>query len=253
MTTPRLTAKIVKGGALLEDTRRMVEAWDASQTTAENLERIVGENLLAKRSLIRAKEVATLVMVPRFVAPGPHIIPTLRHLLVNRTAFAAACYYEAARCDGLLTAFAEGPLWQWSLSGRARVQVTDVVDWLSEVDDRREPRWSPSLRGRVARGLVATLRDFGVLRGTRHKEMVAPDLGTAGFAYVAWREHERGASSRGLVWNPIWHLWLLDEEMVLTHFGELARLGLIGLAQAGSAIRVDWLVSGLEEVTRAVA
>ncbi len=43
-----LTAGIIKGGALLEDSRRFVEAWDPGVDTDANLDRILDENLLAK-------------------------------------------------------------------------------------------------------------------------------------------------------------------------------------------------------------
>lgn len=74
-----------------------------------------------------------------------------------------------------------------------------------------------------------------------------------GFAYVAWREHEQGASSRALVTTRVWRRWLLDQDRVLHLFGQAARLGVLRFSSAGSAVRIDWVASSLEEVTRAAA
>jgi hypothetical protein len=253
VTGRQLTSKIIKGGALIEDARRVAEAWDDSLTVPDNLRHIRDSNLLAKRSRVRAQEVVAYVIVPRFVAPGPHVVAALRRLLGNHDAFTAACYYEAAREDALLAAFAEDAVWPWSQQGKTGVQVDDAVTWLTSVDRQHQPAWSPALRARIARGLLATLRDFRVLRGAVRKEIATPDLDPVGFAYVAWREHEQGASSRGLVSSPVWHRWLLDDSSVFNHFEELARLGVLRFAAAGSAVRIDWRVRCLEEVAGAAA
>lgn len=42
------SSRIIKGGALLEDTKRLVEAWDPSEDERRNLERILGSGGLAK-------------------------------------------------------------------------------------------------------------------------------------------------------------------------------------------------------------
>ena len=44
-----LTSNILKGGALLDDARRLVEVWDLNADKAWNLSRINEENLLAKQ------------------------------------------------------------------------------------------------------------------------------------------------------------------------------------------------------------
>ncbi len=74
-----------------------------------------------------------------------------------------------------------------------------------------------------------------------------------GFAYVAWREHEQGASSQALATSSVWRRWLLNEDMVEDLFARSARLGVLRFSRAGSSVRVDWLVERLEEVTRAAA
>jgi hypothetical protein len=249
-----LTSNIQKGGALLDDCRRVVEAWERERTSEENLARIAEGNLLAKPSRTRTDDVLLRIIGPRLVAPGPHVIPALRMLLTHPRAFTEACYYEAARDDALLAAFAEGPLWSWWQAGRVSVATEDVIGWLAALaQQRRSPAWSTSVSMKAARGILAALRDVGVLRGGPRKEIAPPTMSPRGFAYVAWREHEQGASSRALATSPVWRRWLLEQERVLDLFGQAARLGVLRFSLAGSAVRVDWLARSLAEVTGAAA
>ncbi len=64
------TSNIQKGGALLDDARRVVEVWDLTSDAASNLSRIAEENLLAKPSRARADDVLMRVLGPRLVEPG---------------------------------------------------------------------------------------------------------------------------------------------------------------------------------------
>lgn len=249
-----LSSNIQKGGALLDDCRRVVDAWDPAVSPDANLHRIAQENALGKASRSRTDDVLLRIIGPRLVQPGPHIIPALRGLLHEPRSFVEACYYEAARDDALLAAFAEGPLWDWWRAGRVGVAVGDVSAWLAALtEDGRLPNWTDAVRTKTARGLLAALRDFHVLRGGARKEIVAPTMTPRGFSYVAWREHEQGASSRALATSPVWRRWLLEPDRVLDLFGHSARLGILRFSSAGSAVRVDWIASSLGEVTGAVA
>ena len=251
------TSRLAKGGATLDDTRRVVEVWDVDLSAEENLSRMSDENPLGKSSRSRLDDLLYWVIQRRYVAAGSHVVPALKGLLSDPRAFREACYYETARADDLLAAFAEGPMWGWWQQGRLSVGVDDAMGWLSELSAAgRVPDWSDSVRTRTARGLLSTLRDFGVLAGVakgHRKEIVPPAMTPRGFAYVAWREHEQGASSRALASSSVWRRWLMDDSAVEDLFVRSARLGVLRFARAGSAVRLDWLVGGLAEVTGAAA
>jgi hypothetical protein len=249
-----LTSNILKGGALLDDARRLVEVWDLNEDAAWNLNRVAEENLLAKRSRARAEAVLQRVLRPRLVEPGPQVIAAMKQLRASPRGFAEAYYFEATRDDELLAAFAEGPLFGWWEAGRVSIDVNEVVGWLGELALNGEtPPWADSTRIEVARHLLAALRDFGILTGAVRKEFPRASLSIAGFGYVAFRLHETGASSRALSASPVWRRWLLDQARVTELFHEAARNGLLRYSSAGSAVRVDWLQESLSEVVRAVA
>jgi hypothetical protein len=243
------TGNIQKGGAMLDDTRRLLEVWDDESDAASNLDRITSANLLGKTSRKRSDDVLLRILGPRFVEPGTTIIPALRTLQSEPRAFREACYYETARDDLLLAAFAEGPLFAWYTAGRVGVSVDEVKSWLQSLSVAEKlPELTDIVQTKVARGLLAALRDFGVLKGAVRKEFDKPGMTAKGFAYVVFREHDRGVSARALVESPIWHRWLLDERWVSDLLHQVDRLGVIHYSHAGSAIRIDWRAKTLQEV-----
>ena len=157
------TSNIQKGGALLDDARRVVEVWDLDHDAAWNLAYISEENLLAKASRARTRDVLLRVLRPRLVEPGPQVIAALKQLLSSPRGFADAYYFEATRDDALLAAFAEGPLFDWWERGRIGVDVESVSAWLADLAEHRQtPEWTETIRTKVARGLAgraARLRD----------------------------------------------------------------------------------------------
>jgi len=248
------TTNILKGGALLDDARRLVEVWDLREPPESNLDRIEDANLLAKPSRDRAEIVIRRVLRPRLVDPGTQVIAAMKELLPSPRGFTEAYYFEATRSDGLLAACAEDLLFGWWEAGRIAVDVNQVSGWLTQLAVRGSiPTWADGTRIEVARHLLAALRDFGVLSGSVRKEFSRASLSIAGFGYVAFRLHESGASSRALLASPVWRRWMLDPSRVTELFHEAARNGLLRYSSAGSAVRVDCLRDSLSEVVRAVA
>lgn len=252
-----LSSNISKRGALLDDTRQFVSLWDDDLSSAANLSLFNQQNLLGLPSQSRADDVTMYALRPRFVDPGGDVVRALRFLRDSPAAFSDACYYEASRADQLLAAFAEGPLVRWYEEGRLGVNADLAERWLDELEEEEKvSAWSDSLKRRVASGLLATLRDFGRLEGTNKspfKEIAAPGISDGGFAYVTYRLHQGGESSRGLLTTPIWKRWLLDVPRIDQLMHRLAAQGLLYYARAGSSLRIDWRVESLVEVARAVA
>lgn len=248
-----ITSRIIKGGALLEESRRFVEAWDDDLAPEENLEQFRTRNLLGKRSRARAED-ALAILRQRLVADGQPTIAPLRTLVVRANAFRDAVYFEAARNDDLLAYVAGTVLYDLRDRGWAKVAVEDVEQAL--LVDPPAPivsKWSQSTRTRVIHGLLSALRDFGILEGKAVKHIATPHISFGGFIYVVGRFRHLGLSAPELMTHPAWRWWLLDERQVRAHFLEADREGLLSFSEAGSTVRMDWLVNGLEEMVRAAA
>jgi hypothetical protein len=248
-----ITSRIIKGGALLEESRRFVEAWDDTLSDEENLQVFRTRNLLGKRSRSRADDTLAILR-QRLVAGQQPTLPALRALVVRADAFRDACYFEAARNDDLLAYVAGWMLYKLRDRGWVKVTVEDVERAL--VDAPPAPivkEWSKSTRTRVIHGAMSALRDFGVLEGMAVKHISPPNISFGGFVYVVGRLRESGASAPEMIAHDVWRWWLLNERQVRSHFLEADREGVLKFSEAGSTIRIDWILNGLEEMVRAAA
>ena len=253
----QLTSNIMKVGAHIDDTKALVQAWDGGASAEDNVDRIVENNLLGLPSHSRANDVMVRALRPRFIAPDEGIVEALSVLASRADAFRDACYYEVSRVDGLVAAFVEEQLNDWWDNGRVAIETSDARDWIDRLAaDGRIPDWSTNIRDRVARGMMAALRDLGRLTGLKSsskKEIARPGISTGGFGYTAYRLHQQGESSRGILGSIVWRRWLLDEDRVDEMMHRLASLGVVFYSVAGSTLRIDWRVESLEEVARATA
>ena len=242
---------------MLDDARQFVMLWDDAMTCDQNLERFSELNVLGLPSLSRAADVTNRILRPRFVDGGDDVVPALRVLSSSPQAFVDACYYETSRDDALLALFAEQAIAAWYDGGRLAVDAELADHWLA--DRARHdivPAWSNVRRRKIARGLLAALRDFGRLdgaKGSPKKTISGPGISDGGFAYVAYRLHESGESSRGTLTSSVWRRWLLDAPRIDQHMHRLAAQGLLYYARAGSSLRIDWRAESLVEVARAAA
>ena len=247
------STRIIKGGALLEESRRFVESWDDELTTEINLEQFLTQNLLGKRSRSRAEDTIAILR-QRFVEPGPEIIRALRSLTIRADSFRDACYFETARNDELLAYTAAQALRRLRDRGGSMIRVSDLErELLERPPDETIRAWGQSTRTRVIHGLLSALRDFGVLAGRANKRIAPSHITFTGFVYVLGRLRQLTSSSHELVTSDTWGWWLLDDSQVRSQLLEADREGVLRYRDAGSTVRIDWRIDGLEEVVRAVA
>lgn len=243
------STRIIKGGALLAESRRLIDVWNDDDSTQANLNRIRSHNLLGLPSRKRATDTLEILR-QRFVDPQPSILPSLRLTTRNSATFRDACYFEAARNDDLLAFSAESVLFEWWELGRSSVPTERFERALLEASPGSElHEWNDQTRRRVVHGLLSALRDFGILEGKNNKQIAPPGLSLGGFAYVAGRLRQQ--SEGDISTSRVWRRWLLDDDRVRALFLEADRLGLLRYAEAGSVTRLDWIFDDLEEVVSA--
>jgi hypothetical protein len=247
-----ISTRIIKGGALLEDSRRFVEAWDEQLTPHDNLEVFHSANLLGKRSRSRTEDTLT-VLRQRLVDPGPEVLRTLKRLAARPDAFRDACYYEAARNDDLLAYTAAEILNGMRDRGWVKVAVEDLERALLEAPPAPVVKeWGDTTRRRVVRGLLSALRDFGVLEGGVTKHISSARVSFVGFVYALGRLRHQVGSSHLTVTSDVWRWWLLDDHQVRGLFLEADREGLLRFSEAGTTVRIDWHLDELEEMVHAI-
>lgn len=252
----RYSSRIIKAGALLADTMLLLSHWDAFISPAVNLERIRNQNVLAKASRSRVDDILAIFR-QRYLS-DPEVVGALSVLTqahVRMEIVRPLLYFHSCQSDRLLHDVVTRVLEPKWTAGGLEVDTPELERVLSRwvADGLTVGEWSPPTTRRVAHGLLATLRDFGVLEGAARKRLTHPYLPPEALSYVALCLQRIGLRGRVLVESPEWRLFFLNPDAVERLFVECQQRGLLYYQAAGTVMRIDFPTHTLEEYARALA
>lgn len=253
---PLYTSKIIKAGALLADTKTLLSHWDVHTSVPKNMERLRRENVFGKASRSRVEDVLAIFR-QRFLTEQA-VTRALVTLVTQRFPTAALdriLYFHAAKSDRLLYDIVTALLLPRQAQGITAIEVMEVErtlgTWVAE--GKTTTQWGAATIQRVAQGLLATLRDFGVLAGAVTKQIAPAYLPVEAFAYILFYLHQQQPSGAKLIDGADWHLFFLPREGVERFLIETHQQGLLEYHAAGSVIRLTFPVESLEEYAHVLA
>ena len=217
------TTRLQKGGALVDDMRQLMMVWDGRRDCAE---RVVNENPLASPSRARLVDVVKRTFVPRFVRSRPpnlwKPVSEMERLGWPQDALLPVHFYAAAASEPLMWDFVTQALFERYQAGRHDVTTTEVLRFVDEAPERMFPdcRWSETVSLKVARGLLAALRDFGLLSGAAKKSIAAMYVPTESFAFISLLRQQLGAKGPRALSDDCWRLFLFSDTAVERSFVE---------------------------------
>jgi len=252
--TAPYTSRIQKAAAALPETKLLLASWDTAATTKDNLERFERENILGKASPTRAQDMVSRTFRQRYAA-DPDVLAALIVFAQSRfpnEAFDRILYFATARADPLLYHLVTQLLAERIRSYRQEITVEEVRVWLDRQVSagKTDGNWSETTTLRVARSLLAALRDFGLLDGKAKKRITPVYLPTLAFAFIAFLLHREQPSGEGLLHNPEWRLFFLPFEAVERFFLEAHQERLLDYHAAGRVIRIDFPAKTPQEYAR---
>jgi hypothetical protein len=250
------SSKIIKAGALLQDTKALLSCWDLGLSVSENLQRVRRKNLLGKTSRSRAEDILAIFR-QRYLVEDT-VARALSHLVRNQcngNTLERILYFHAVRADSLLRdVVVELLVPQWS-RGAVDIDVRDIhlslKKWVEE--GRTSGAWSDYTVRRVTQGVLSTLRDFGVLQGAVNKRIAPAYLSIQAFAYIAFYLKQQQPSGTKLLDLADWKLFFLPREGVERLLLEAHQHGLLEYHVAGSVTRLTFPASTLEEYANVLA
>ncbi len=255
-TSQPYTSRIIKAGALLGDTKTLLTAWDTKATVPDNLARIRRENVFGKTSRSRVEDILAIFRQRYLV--DEEVVKALVTLAGHR--FPAAgmdriLFFHAAKADALLHDVVTDWLVPRQVEGLNDVDVADLDKVLAKwaLEGRTERPWGEETRRRVAQGLLATLRDFGVLQGAVNKRIAPTYLSVEAFAYVVFYLKQHQPSGAKLLELPDWKLFFLNREGVERFLMEAHQHDLLEYHAAGTVTRLTFPCDTLEEYAHVLA
>ncbi len=250
LSKPKYSSRIIKAGALLSDTKLLLEHWDENVDVQANLARVRQENLFGKASRSRIEDIL-LVFRQRYLK-DPEVLSALLALARNKMpseSLDRVLYFQAARSDLLLHDLVTELLNEWSGRSDREIRIWEVQDWIEKqvASGKTERAWSVAVQRRVAQGLLSALRDFGILEGSVKKRLAYVYLPLDAFAFIAFQLQGEGRSGKAILHDPEWRLFLLPEGTVERFFLEAHQEGLLQYYAAGPVVRIDFPTQNLKE------
>ena len=233
--------RIQKGGALLEDMRMLVRSWEE---IVEKNTKSEARRLLGKKTLARSRDTINRAFAPRFLQGDPPNAWKIARLLEDRNAepeiLRPVYYWITARSDRLLYEYVTEELIHIAGSGDGSVRIEETATWISNRIKKADREWTPTVILKVGRGILAALRDFGILEGGSKKRVAPVHLPIEAFCYIAFWLGRLGHSGKSLVTHPDWGLFLLSPGLSERLMLEAHQQNQLSFHSAGRIYRVDF-------------
>jgi len=136
-----------------------------------------------------------------------------------------------------------GVEWLFPLLRRApaEIRVADILAFISRAEPAHpEVRsWSEKTRLAVAQKYAASIRDFGLAKGTTRKSTIRPALYASPVRLLVHALRLAGIGPLEIVRSRVFRLLALDESEVIDALGELSRLGTLRFRMQGDVVELD--------------
>ena len=244
------SSKIIKAGALIDDTKALLTSWDSALSVQENLQRVRRQNLMGKTSRSRASDI--LAIFRQRYLEEEDVVRALAAIVrrqSNGNTLDRILYFHAVRADTLLhDVVIELLAPQWS-RGIMEINGHEIEfalkRWVEE--GKTAGSWGEATIRRVKQGVLATLRDFGVLQGAVNKRIAPAYLSLHAFAYIIFYLKLHQPSGIKLLDLKDWQLFFLPREGVERFLLEAHQHELLEYHVAGNVTRLTFPAETLEE------
>lgn len=242
--TAPYSSRLSARSALYTELHQLLDVEDHALSSAEYRQRVVDENRLIRPSMAARSKLWKELR--------------LRYRLDAEDSLFAAFWVEWKRCaseaERGLTAYVLfalndrlasdlGVEWLYPLLRRApaEVRLADVVAFIERAyHDHPEVRaWSQKTRLAVAQKYLASIRDFGLARGTIRKTSIRPALYGAPVRLLVGALRLARIAPLDLVQAPAFKLLGLDTTEVIDALGELNRSGAFRFRMQGEVVELD--------------
>ena len=248
------TTRLSKGGALLADMRVLVNSWSDKMTQGDPIPKLA--RILPKATTARVKDTFVRAFRPRFITGSPpnawRLGKTLESLHADIQIIRPFYYWITALAEAPLYDFATEVVYSRSRSALREIRIEDAVSWLTQRVRKAGKTWTPTVTKKVARGILAALRDFGILEGSVRKRITIPSIPSEAVALIAFCLEKTGVTGRELVRYLDWRLFLLGETGVEHLFLECHQHGWMKYESAGNLSRTEFPAVSFEEYAHAV-
>ncbi|AFY60109.1 DUF1819 family protein [Synechococcus sp. PCC 6312] len=250
------SSRIIKAGALVADTKKLLCSWNLSVSTAENIKQFHRENIFGKSSRSRVADILAIFR-QRYLS-NESVTKAL--ILFARSKFSTSSlipllYFHSSLADRLLFDVATNIIFPMYKRGLVDINRREFQYSLTKMvkEGKMASLWSENTFNRLSSGLLSTLRDFGVLQGCVNKKISPAYLPIESFAYIIFYLKQSQASGVKLLELADWRLFLLFQDDVERLLFECHQRKMLEYHVAGSVTRLTFPAKTLEEYADVLA
>lgn len=229
-------------GAMIAETFELFARWDFGSSKRENLHRLREDNFIGASSATWLLQVSKVIN-RRFDPEGRD--RALVRLAQNHCPlheWKPLLLWHMTRDEFLVRDFLQSWLFSAYQSGVFRIRAEDLHEYLKVLRTRGaavEHDWTENTLNRVASGLLKIAVDFGLLRGSVHKEFVSYHLPEKSFLYLLHAMRDERLSPSKLVASRDWRLFLMRPSDVEHELLRLHQYRKLEYQVAGSLVQLS--------------
>lgn len=243
---------------MIEESRLLIQNYEPDLSKSVWIEKIIENNILGKPTRSWIKEVVQGTFYPRYInGPVPDSWKDLKKIEQNnhpKAEIIPILYYITAKSDNFLYDYITTEIFNRFFSGRLAVSARDVYEYIQSIPDEKfNKRWSDYVKRRLSRGVMSTLRDFGILEGKGKKKIANYYLPLFSFVYIAFQINKNFKSGEKLLNHTDWKLFLLNTKLVERLFLEAHQHGYLNYHAAGGIVRIEFPYKDSEDIIDAIS
>ena len=252
------TTELSKGQGAITETLTLLEYWEPGVGTDELTERVMEAGALGRSTATRTRDLITRVFARRYLADDgrpAYVLKSLKDRVSLSTLKQFMLIYTARQHD-ILHDFITAVYWPKYEAGVEEIGRPDARSFIDEAHAIRiiEPGWSETMMVRVARYLVGTLADFGLLevgrKSTREIRPFYPEDPLV--LYLAHEIHFDGYNDNSILEHSDWGLFGLMREDVVRHLEQVSSNGHFIVQYSGELLRISWQYESIDECLDAI-
>ncbi|MEH6589156.1 MAG: BrxA family protein [Halioglobus sp.] len=236
----KFSTRLVRKGALLEDTHRVFLEWDITKPFEENLNHARELNTPAADNQAWLKEVmATISSRWRHEPRLSSIVQLAQRVSIE--VWRPCILWHIGQVDELYYRFATEWLFDEYEAGAYRLRTADVIPFVETITVSRaagKKELSEYGLKRASRDLLRMAADFGLLTGSAVREFKSYHLPEESFLYLLHAMYEVHGNARDVVHSHDWRLFLMSTADVERELFRLHQFRKLRYEVAGSLVEL---------------